>query len=342
MKEKSINKKLESYSSNDECIMFYDLIKLQGFIDDVKYLKSKYNVEFLFPIKSFPNEKIIKLFYKNNFGFDIANENEYNMIKNMIDDNIIISYNGIKLEKLPLKKNYNKLIYNANSIADIKSNYFCNGIRINTYNKKSDDFSKFGISLKNLDNIDFDRIKSISFHFYEEDKNKKVKMLLKYISKLINKFHNLEYINFGGNWNILDVPSLEKKIKIIRDSIDTNIKLLFEPGESWFNSCGYLVTSVIGKNQVGNKKIIYINAIKDSVAKWSVLTPINLNLGNCDGCSYIISGCSCYEKDVFSIIKKNINVSVGDKIIFAGLNGYSYAWVKTFNGSNPPKVVFYE
>ena len=136
--------------------------------------------------------------------------------------------------------------------------------------------------------------------------------------------------------------NFEKIIIKARKFIDKNIKIVFEVGENWFDNCGYLITKVIAKNKIDNKKIVYINAVKDSVAKWSVLKPINLNVGKHKNDVYIISGNSCYEKDVFSVVRGEIDLSLNDKIVFIGLNGYSYAWCKEFNGSDVPEVIFYE
>ena len=183
---------------------------------------------------------------------------------------------------------------------------------------------------------------SLSFHFYAKNKSKKLKCILKNIVKYIDRFEKLKYINFGGNWDVLNYEQFENYLVEIRKSIDNNIKIIFEVGEYWFDNCGYLLAKIVGKNESSNKKIFYINAIKDSVAKWSVLKPINLKYEKSDNYVTIISGCSCYEKDVFSVLNKSVDLSINDKIIFIGLNGYSYAWCKEFNGSSVPEVVFYD
>ena len=342
MKKKNIEIKqfLDDYQPKNVPVMIYDLKQLKINIDQILKFKNKYNIEFIFPVKSFPNYKILQFFYDNGFGFDIANENEFSLIKNIIGENTIISYNGVN--EISEKKKYNNIIYNINSVESFNEKKFYNGIRINPYKKGKNAFSRFGIEIGKIMLVPNDNIISLSFHFYDENNMKKLKYILKNIKKYFGKFKKLKYINFGGNWNVLDYKQFENQLIEIRKNIDNNIKIIFEVGENWFENCGYLITKVINKNEIANKKILYINAVKESVAKWSVLKPINLNYEINSNYITIISGCSCYEKDVFDVLDKDVKISINDKIIFKGLNGYSYAWCKEFNGSLAPEVIFYD
>ncbi len=338
MKKKSIEKIIDEYIVNDVCVMLYDLNKLKENINNIIYLKDKYNVEFIFPIKAFPNVRVLKLFYDYGFGFDIANINEYSLIKDFINDKTLLSFNSVWNQTKIINNN---VIYNINTLEDIAKEYY-NGVRINPNMKKEKGFCRFGIDMEKLSEIKATNIKAISFHFYDENKVQKIKNIEKLLKKSLNIFPYISYINLGGNWNIIDLKSFEKIIKESRKFIAKKIKIIFEVGENWFDECGYLITKVVGKNIISNKNIIYINAIKDSVAKWSVLKPINLKIINQGNNVSIISGNSCYEKDIFSVISGNVDLSLNDKIVFKGLNGYSYAWCKEFNGSNIPEVIFYE
>ena len=62
MIKKSIEKIIDEYDVNDSCIMLYDLNKLKKNINNIIYLKAKYNVEFIFPVKSFPNSRVLEFF----------------------------------------------------------------------------------------------------------------------------------------------------------------------------------------------------------------------------------------------------------------------------------------
>ena len=342
MKKKNIDIEMfiKDYPIKSSPVMLYDLKQLKTNIDQILKLKFKYNIELVFPVKSFPNHKVLQFFYDCGFGFDVANENEFSMIKDIIKKNTLISCNGINI--ISKKTNYDNIIYNLNSISYLNDSDFYNGIRINPYKKAKDGFSKFGIDVNKINLVPKKDIISLSFHFYAKNKSKKLKFILKNIVKYIDRFEKLKYINFGGNWDVLNYEQFENYLVEIRKSIDNNIKIIFEVGEYWFDNCGYLLAKIVGKNESSNKKIFYINAIKDSVAKWAVLKPINLKYEKGDNYVTIISGCSCYEKDVFSVLNKSVDLSINDKIIFIGLNGYSYAWCKEFNGSSVPEVVFYD
>lgn len=340
MKKKSIREAIEKYELNDDPVMIYDLSQLKSNINKVLYLRSKYNMEFVFPVKSFPSNRVLKLFSDFNFGYDVANLNEFSLIKEFLKKDSLVSFNGISFSSI--RNDSGNILYNLNSLEELKYNNFYNGLRINTYIKNKTEFSRFGIDIKKIHHIKKDKIRAISFHFYDKNKSNKIKYFMNYTKICMGTFKNLDYVNFGGSWDILNVDLFEKEIQKIRKVLPQKIKLIFEIGENWFNNCGYLITRVIGKNEIQDKRIIYINAVKDSVSKWAVLNPINLNYGNQSKYTYIISGSSCYEKDVFYLSSKEINISMKDKIIFIGLNGYSYAWCKEFNGSNQPKVIFYE
>lgn len=343
MKKKSIDIEqfIKDYQIKNAPVMLYDLKQLRVNVDRILKFKFKYNIEFVFPVKSFPNHKILQFFYDCGFGFDIANENEFAMIKDIIKEDTLISCNGVDI--ISKKKNYNNIIYNLNSISSLNNSDFYNGVRINSYKKRKTDFSKFGININKINLVpNKEDVISISFHFYDENKLKKLKYIFKNTKKCLDRFENLKYINFGGNWDVLNYNHFEKQLVEIRKNIDSNFKIIFEVGENWFDNCGYLIAKVIGKNEIANKKIFYINAVKDSVAKWSVLRPINLKYEDNNNYITIISGSSCYEKDVFSVLNKSVNLSINEKVVFLGLNGYSYAWCKEFNGSLAPEVIFYD
>ena len=65
---------------------------LKKFEDNLKELKTKIpNVKFIFPVKCCNTEKVLELVSKYEYGFDISNINEYNIIKKylMVMKNLI-------------------------------------------------------------------------------------------------------------------------------------------------------------------------------------------------------------------------------------------------------------
>lgn len=214
------------------------------------------------------------MFAKYNFGFDVANCNEYDFIKKYVK-NSIISFNGIDCDYGELDSK--NIICYLNTTNNINNKQY-NGLRINPTNNKTI-FSKFGVTIDELmkANLDNNKIKSLCFHFYEENKLKKQKIICQLYKKIKMEFPNLQNIDIGGNWNVLNKKELEEILINLRKNIDYNIKIYLEIGENWFNNCGYLLAKIIDINYVKNKKIFYINAVRESVAKWSVLKPINLS-----------------------------------------------------------------
>lgn len=97
MKKKSIDIEqfIKDYQIKNATVMLYDLKQLRVNVDRILEFKFKYNIEFVFPVKSFPNHKILQFFYDCGFGFDVANENEFAMIKDIIKEDTLISCNGV-------------------------------------------------------------------------------------------------------------------------------------------------------------------------------------------------------------------------------------------------------
>ena len=325
----------------DEPIIIYNLNILKNNIQKILELSNKYNIQFMFPVKSFPNKKIIQIFKEYNFGFDIANFNELSIISDIINNKTLVSCTGpylgslINLKKIKLKK----VIFNANSIYQL--NHKTNGIRLNiTKNSNFQNFSHFGMEdiLNNKDKLL--NIESIHIHLDNISYKKKIKLIEQNIDKILTKFPNLKYFNIGGCWEI-DFNFLENLFQQLRLKIPYNIKILIEIGENWTNNIGYLITKVIDINQIKDKKIIYVNASKDCHAKWSQLKLWQVEKTSCREKS-IFCGMSCYEKDILAFSLNYNNFQIGDKVIFQGINGYSYSWLCQFNGSAKAEVIFYE
>ena len=84
----------------DEPIIIYNLNILKDNIQKILELSNKYNIQFMFPVKSFPNKKIIQIFKEYNFGFDIANFNELSIISDIINNKTLVSCTGPYLGSL--------------------------------------------------------------------------------------------------------------------------------------------------------------------------------------------------------------------------------------------------
>ena len=330
-------KKLLNYRIDQKIIMIYDLKKLKENIVNLQYLKEKYNVQFLFPVKSFPNEKVLGVFSQFNFGYDITNYNEYKLIKPIISSDTIIFINGYDTSSKTIP---GKVFNTCQSLSQTDKRF--NSIRINTNSISNKNFSRFGVDTSNLTKIDTSRFISLNIHYFSEDKFNERKKIIRLIKKSLCNLKNIRYIDLGGNWNINDLNWFEETIKYFRKHISNDIQLIFEIGEYWFNDCGYLISKVLDINYIGNKKIITILGSKECDAKWSQLNLIYPKCENYGNVSNVFVGNTCFEKDVLYFTRKNVNLDIGDQIIFGGLNGYSYSWITSFNGLLLPEVEFYE
>ena len=73
---------LKQFSLYKEIAICYNLDLLNNIIrglkEDIKAIK---NVEILYAVKSNSDKEILKTIYENNIGFDIASEEEFNLLK---------------------------------------------------------------------------------------------------------------------------------------------------------------------------------------------------------------------------------------------------------------------
>lgn len=294
--------------------LLYDLSKIQENINYYLDLKKEFNVEFLFPVKAFPNIKVLDIFKNNSFGFDVSNKNELKFLKNI--DNSFIMYSDPTSE-----------LQNDNSI------------RINIYGKYIK--SHFGDNYNNRNNFEI-----IHFHIAEEKTNNVIKELLNNLKNI--NYSNVKMLNIGGGYENLTYQQLRELIIDIKRIIPQNVKLILEPGSMWFKKTGYLIAKVKKVRNLRNIEYTYLNASKELHSKWSIpkvyFISDNIISGDMQTktLDYVFCGSTCYEKDIFCTYKTKSQISEKSKIIFNEIEPYSFSWNSSFNGIEKAEVKFYE
>lgn len=233
--------KLNNFKS-DLCL-YYSLSNIK---DNIKYytdLKIN-NIDFVFPVKTFPNDKVLSLFNCNEFYYDVSNLNEEKLIK---------KYNTLVFYSDPTNK-----LKNKNSIRlyipHIGSHFGLN------YDGKSYEIYHLHISLI-------------------KDKRIKNKML-EVISSL--DYSKTKYLDIGGSYDNLSYLEIYLFLTEIRNIIPKNVKILIEAGSIWFKNSGFLICKVACINNTNEYKFVYVNASRELHAKWSVPKYINTSIGKND------------------------------------------------------------
>ena len=223
--------------------LYYSLNRIEN---NIKYFNDLNidNLYFAFPVKTFPNTKILDLFYKYNFCYDVSNENE----KKIVDK-------------------YNTLLFYSDPTNKLKKD---NSIRINIEGLNS----HFGLSYDG---------NSYSIYHLHLSTNKDVKTLNKIIETISAlDFTETEYLDIGGSYDNLNYLQLYMFLKKIRNIVPDNVKIVLEMGSMWFNNTGYLISSVEFLSKVNGVNFAFINASRDLHAKWSVPLCLNMKSGTND------------------------------------------------------------
>lgn len=350
------DKFLSTISSNYKSpLMIFDLHSLRTNIKHIKDITSHLDIIFVFPVKAFPSSKVLKLFAEFKFGFDVSNLNEYDLVKDLITaDNLVTSCGPLAHEFATIadRIRYPSFLVNADSISQYKelSNKLTHtGIRVNFNNQKGFTLSHFGFEdISHIPNHIKNSVHTMSFHIIDirnDDFNKK---LLQILEKNIFRYPNLKFLNIGGHFTEFDNLTLCKYLKNIRSVVSKHIKILIEPGDFWFKNVGYILTKVIyTKNLFSNKQFVFLDISRDAHMKWSAPSfnksvVLNATQTYDSNHSVLFYGCSCYENDFIEIIKTNQVFSKNDILLFSQITGYSYSWNTGFNGIPSINVKYYD
>lgn len=223
----------------DLCLYY----SLEAIENNIKYYHDLpiNNLEYVFPVKTFPNNTIINLFHKYNFYYDASHEKEDELVKK-----------------------YKTIVFYSDPTRQLKNN---NSIRLNIDGLTS----HFG--------YEYDNKSYEVYHIHSSMlKTKKFKnLVLKEISKL--DFSKTRYLNIGGGYDHLSYLELKEYIGNIRKIVPEKVKILLEAGSLWFKDSGYLITKVKHISNIRGLKFAYLNACRAIHCQWSVPTYMNKNRG---------------------------------------------------------------
>ena len=227
---------------SDLCL-YYSLSTIK---DNIKYYKDLKidNLEYAFPVKTFPNDKILNLFYINNFYFDVSNKNEEKLIRK-----------------------YKTLNFYSDPTMSIRNNSY---IRLYIHNIGS----HFGMS--------YDGKSYEIYHIHISlNKDRKIqKKMLEVIASL--NYNKTKYLDIGGSYDNLSYLEFNLFLSKIRNVVPKKVKILIEAGSMWFKDSGFLVCKVKSINSIGKIKFAYVNASRELHTKWSIPKYININYGDND------------------------------------------------------------
>jgi diaminopimelate decarboxylase len=300
----------------------FNLNKLEENIFELN--KKTNNIDFLFPVKCCNHEDVLNIIVENNFGFDISNRNEYELIKKYLKNQFLSVSGPLSYE---LKDcDYKNIHIVSNNLGTYEEGM---GIRINFNSNKKFEFSRFGIDYKEISSEIKSKVKYIHFHNSDHKDLKKCDDICEELKNVIEEFPKLEILNIGGHLEDLSFNEGIDYLNKIRDIIPENIKLKVEVGDFLFKDVGKLFCKVVDVRLDDTRQIVTLNFSKMANQRWAY--PVYINSSSSINIPTLFYGCSCCETDIYleTVAGK---LKIGDELEFSNISPYSYQWNTSFNG----------
>lgn len=351
-------------------ILIFDLKLIKKRLNFLQALGGKYNCKFLMPAKSFRHLTIYQLVSEYLWGFDVSNPNEYGYLPEALNGKLVSlvdpTFNGYKLKDFLAKKNdfiiYIETLEQYDKLQEekIQVNF---GVRLNSIflleecvNKNNPYYqSRFGTLPADLSLLKkmtkSRRHKFVGFHIHNGASENFLSTVVCFARKSIDLAQALgieiKQISLGGGLSKIGFQQLEVLIKELRNFVDLDIQLIFEPGDLLFEGTGFACGRVKSRKIASMNYAFTLDLSKECHLRWS--SPKLLynysDLSN-KQIKVVFYGPTCYEGDKlgeFQVLVENESIppyNIGDLVLFSNITGYSVSWNTTFNGINTAKVEF--
>lgn len=290
---------------------------LQGNAMTLRRIASKFNVRLLFPVKAFPNEKLIHLVAPYVDGFHVSSAAEYSLVKSYSKE---IWYYGNPPKGV-------KTDYVIQEKAKKGSNFV---LRLNTESIHRRFPSRFGLT-----QISNAKPKGILVHLSFQKLGLSHYLTFLKSLKSYLKFNKLNpsIINLGGGLKELNLSEISTLFFETRKTLGNDLSIYFEPGQLWTWGILNLHTRILSEQN----KVLVVDASTFAHLKWSL--PFVASTGKI---KYQIYGNSPHENDFICTARLNPQDIKQNKIlVLNGVSSYSVAWNTEFAGVPKAKIEFY-
>ena len=233
------------------------------------------------------------------------------------------------------------------------------GLRINpelsfVADKKYDpcrSFSKLGTPLETVKKAlkaepeIFDGIDGVHIHSNSEANNfaqfrRTIEKIENHIPELLER---CKWIDSGGGYLFDDPKNLDDFYKSInRLKADYGLETFIEPGFTFVNRAGSLITSVIDKFDQNGKTVVVVDTTVNHLPEVLEFEyePDIAGFTQNGEYEYLITGCSCLAGDMFGEYRFNQSLEIGTRLQIENIGAYSLVKAHRFNGINLPDVWF--
>ena len=335
-----------------------DQDRLKKNLERIGKLERDTNVKILHTLKSFNHPKIIPLIASRLSGFSTSSINEVEMAIQAKAKEIHLYAPAFKKEELKdLLPKISTLSLNSLSQWDqFKHLEGSLGLRINpklhlpipSYCNPNLSYSRLGVDPQQfidrfLNSDDFKNLKGLHFHALFQSSVEGLSILLDHITDHYREvLPQLRWINLGGGHNFTDREyDTRRFVELVQNFRQhyPDIQLYFEPGESVVKNTGEFVTTVV---DIVDNIVILDTSIETHLLDVAIVNrrlKVRGTQSNSTHYYYELAGNSCLQGDIIGEYFFRDPLSIGDKIIFEDMIGYSMVKMTEFNGM--PKAPLY-
>tara|TARA_R110000868_G_scaffold117600_16_gene312625 strand:- start:7897 stop:8970 length:1074 start_codon:yes stop_codon:yes gene_type:complete len=334
--------------------VFIDLKSIKDRFLEIKDMAPA-NLDFIFPVKSFPHSTFLHAIAPIISGFEFSNQNEFNLIKEVLSPdttNLASNFFNHESERSFLKGNFCYDIGYLDQIDDLAPDSAISLRLKPPLELYQGEKTRFGLNAEEIQSLASQdklckRVISLHFHLGFErttlqDIKSTIEMCLSYREKY---FSNLTSINIGGGITTLSKQDLVDLFAYI-SNID--LKFVMEAGRYFTENACYGVGQILSLRERPHGIDILTDLSRECHLKWA--WPKSFNILNTkpnqqktkSSKTIQIFGNTAFEGDTLlsATPERELSFSKGDHIVVDNVSGYSIAWNHSFNGVPAAKIIF--
>jgi ornithine decarboxylase len=332
-------------------------------------LRELSNAKVFYAVKANPHLDIVKLLYELGAGFEVASQDELEIISNLdIPPSTIISSNPIKIPifiESAYERGVNSFTFDSHTEIEklsrlaTGSNVYVRLLVPNTGSEWPLD-KKFGVDVEDAVSLLLEARRKnlepygIAFHVGSQCSSPttwiKAIEKTKVVWELVKKQGiELRSINIGGGFPCRyteRVPSIREIIQAVKKSLKANfshaqdIEIIAEPGRALVGEAGILVTTVIGQATRAGQDWLYLdagvfNGLMEVMGgiKYQFIKA-NSGAVKC----WVLAGPSCDSMDIIVERVELPEPEIGDRLYIIPAGAYTTAYASNFDGFHIPEI----
>lgn len=339
-------------------VILFDNEVIEKNLKRFRAISNENNATWTMAVKALARPEVFDLASEHVDGYDISNINEWNKIKDFVNERHLIWFTNANLTKeLPvLRKEVKseKLLVTVNDHLDyqyIKSSDVPYLIRVaSSALTRQDSESRFGMELEAVSRLKNELLNDQNFKGFHTHQGlvdhtpSILKNICQGIEENFKEFFNRGlYYNLGGSFQAFSDDDLRESLNLLKGKFKVHI----EPGRAVFKDAGYAMAPIEKFFMDGDQlriftRLSFINHLKWSKPRFAGILNFSEELEVISPGSLVFEGPTCYEFDKSEkiILETPVSLTKGSLILLENISGYSSEWNAGFNGVDEAEVKF--